>query len=263
MAVLVSLQGLTKTYGRGRHRIPAVLGVNLDLETGLTTGLVGESGSGKSTVARLILGLETPDSGQVLIGGRDLATLVPRERQDLRRRMQIVFQDPDGALDPRDSVGSSLEEGLRNLRWSRADRRRRVREVVDMVGIPADRLNDHPHRFSGGQKQRLVIARALTVGPEFLVLDEPVSALDVSVQAQVINLLKDLKAELGLTYLFVSHDLHLVAYLSDTIAVMKEGVVVETGQVGTIVNTPADPYTQELFADQPRFQQEPEPPFPL
>jgi len=210
--------------------------------------LVGESGCGKTTLSRALLRLAPLDAGSVEFDGQNIGRLGRAKLREIRARMQIVFQDPASALDPRLSIRDSLEEGLANLGLSRDERDRRVRESLDRVGIAAARAGDYPHRFSGGQKQRVVIARALAMRPDFLVLDEPVSSLDVSVQAQIVNLLRELKGDLGLTYLFVSHDLDLVAYMSDRVAVMKDGRIVETGLTSEIIDASEHPYTRELFA---------------
>lgn len=256
MAVLVNAVGLAKRYraglvgGRGHV---ALSGVDLAVERGATLGLVGESGSGKTTLARILLGLVRPDAGRVEYDGHDLAASEPRLRRRLRSRMQIVFQDPASSLDPRLSVRASLDEGLANRGLPKRERRSEAARLLELVGVAAARMDDYPHRFSGGQKQRIAIARCLSAQPEFLVLDEPVSNLDVSVQAQMVNLLVELKRQLGLTYLFISHDLDLVAYLSDRIAVMREGAVVEQGPTRELLDAPAHPYTRSLFAARGRW----------
>jgi len=214
-------------------------------------GLVGESGCGKTTLARALLYLDPPTSGEVWIDGTLIGELGARELRRFRRRMQIVFQDPNSALNPKTNIQHSLEEGLINQGTAREARKRRISELLDLVGISPSHLHRYPHEFSGGQKQRIVIARALSMGPDFLVLDEPVSNLDVSIQAQIINLLLDLKAEFSLTYLFISHDLHLVAYLSDTIAVMYQGRLVELAPTEELIHRPLHPYTLKLFSSVP------------
>jgi peptide/nickel transport system ATP-binding protein len=234
-----------------RKEIQAVRGVSFEIERNTVFGLVGESGSGKTTLARAVLYLDPPGSGTVLFDGTDLGTLRPGELRGFRRRMQIVFQDPNSALNPMISVRRSLEEGLENLGFGRAERERRIAELAEMVSIPVARLSDHPHEFSGGQRQRIVIARALSMEPEFLVLDEPVSNLDVSIQAQITNLLLDLRERLSLTYLFISHDLNLVSYVSDVIAVMYRGRIVELGPTEEVTRHPVHPYTRHLFDSAP------------
>ena len=228
MAGLIEVRELSKRHrARGLHRpgpgVLAVDRVSFSIERGSVFGLVGESGCGKTTLARAILHLDPPTSGDVLYDGESLASLTRRRLREQRRKMQIVFQDPNGALDPKMRVRDSMEEGLKNLRVPPAERRRRVDELLELVGIPLEHAEQWPHEFSGGQKQRIVVARALTVAPDFLVLDEPVSNLDVSIQAQIVNLLLELRARFDLTYLFISHDLHLVAYVSDAIGVMFRG----------------------------------------
>jgi len=212
---------------------------------------VGESGCGKTTLVRSILFLDAPTSGDVWFDGTLLNALSSRQLRPFRKRMQIVFQDPNSALDPKMRINDSLAEGLINRQIAPAERQRRITRMLDLVGIsPAYRFR-YPHEFSGGQKQRIVIARALTMEPEFMVLDEPVSNLDVSIQAQIINLLLDLKNELHLTYLFISHDLNLVAYLSDRIAVMYRGRLVEMAATEEILKNPKHPYTLKLFSSMP------------
>jgi oligopeptide/dipeptide ABC transporter ATP-binding protein len=256
MAGLIEIRTLTKRHrARGLHRpgagVLAVDRVSFAIERGSVFGLVGESGCGKTTLARAILHLDPPTSGEVVYDGAVIGQLGGRALREHRRRMQIVFQDPNGALDPKMRIRDSMEEGLRNLRVSATDRRRRVEELLELVGIPAEHASRWPHEFSGGQKQRIVVARALTMDPDFLVLDEPVSNLDVSIQAQIINLLLDLRTRFNLTYLFISHDLHLVAYVSDRIGVMYRGRLVETADTAAIMSGPLHPYTQRLFASVP------------
>lgn len=249
---LVDLDNVSKTFrskGLARPATSAVRGVSLTMPRGGVFGLVGESGSGKTTLARALLFLDPPTEGRVRFDGVDLGGLRRSEIRAMRRRMQIVFQDPTGALNPRLRVRKSLEEGLHNLGLGGAEVVERIDEVSDLVSIPATHLVRYPHEFSGGQIQRLVIARALTMRPEFLVLDEPVSSLDVSIQARIVNLLIDVKQKLSLTYLFISHDLNLVAYLCDRIAVMRAGRLVEVGNADDLIEAPSHIYTRRLFAD--------------
>jgi oligopeptide/dipeptide ABC transporter ATP-binding protein len=256
MAGLIEVRDLSKRHrARGLHRpgsgVLAVDRVSFSIERGSVFGLVGESGCGKTTLARAILHLDPPTSGDVLYDGEGLASLTRRRLREQRRKMQIVFQDPNGALDPKMRVRDSMEEGLKNLRFAPAERRRRVDELLELVGIPLEHAARWPHEFSGGQKQRIVVARALTVAPDFMVLDEPVSNLDVSIQAQIVNLLLELRARFDLTYLFISHDLHLVAYVSDAIGVMFRGRMVERAATASIMARPRHPYTQRLFSSVP------------
>jgi len=229
----------------------AVDGVSLSIEKGSSFGLVGESGSGKTTLAKAIMYLDPPTEGSVRYRGIELASLPARALRAERKRMQIVFQDPHSSLDPRMRVRDSLAEGLVNLGVPRAERERRVVRLLDLVGMSASSASRYPHEFSTGQRQRLVIARALTMEPDFLVLDEPVSNLDVSIQAQVINLLGDIKQELGLTYLFISHDINLVAYMCDNIAVMYRGKIVEQAPTALLLSSPRNEYTAALLAATP------------
>jgi oligopeptide/dipeptide ABC transporter ATP-binding protein len=261
VAPLVEIDRLTKHFpvksagiGRPQRHLSAVEDVSLTIERGETLGLVGESGSGKTTLARLALRLLPLTSGAIRIGGVDVHTADRRELRALRRRVQIVFQDPFSSLDPRMSVGSIVSEGLQGV--GRAERDRRVGELLERVGLPPAFARRHPHQLSGGQRQRVGIARALAVGPQFLVLDEPVSALDVSVQSQVLNLLRDLQEELGLTYLFISHDLTVVRHLANRIAVMYLGKLVELAPADEIFDNPRHPYTKALLSAMPTITAE-------
>jgi len=241
-----------KGWGKPRAVVHAVDRVSLQIRVGETLGLVGESGCGKSTLGRLILRLIEPTAGDVLFEGRSLSTLGGAELRAARRRMQIVFQDPYGSLNPRMRVSSIVGEGLAIHRiGTRGDRRARVAKLLEMVGLPPEAASRHPHEFSGGQRQRIGIARALAVEPRFIVADEAVSALDVSVQAQILNLLADLKDRLALTLLFISHDLRVVEHLSDRVAIMYLGRIVELATRDEIYGDARHPYTRALLAAVP------------
>jgi len=232
-----------------RGVVRAVDGISFAIEGGRTLGVVGESGCGKSTTAKLVLGLETPSSGAIRFEGRDLQTLSPAERRHYRRSVQAVFQDPYASLNPRMRIGAIIAEPLiTNERLERGEVRRRILKLLDLVGLPGHAADLFPHEFSGGQRQRIAIARALALSPKLVVLDEPVSALDVSIRAQILNLLRDLQAQFGLSYLFIAHDLAAVAHMSHAIAVMYLGKIVESGEADTLVRAPKHPYTEALFA---------------
>jgi oligopeptide transport system ATP-binding protein len=229
-------------------QVRAVDGISFSIPRGQTLGLVGESGSGKSTACRAVLQLIRPTSGSVKFEGRELAGLSRRRMRPLRREMQMIFQDPYASLNPRKRVGQIVGDPLRRQGVaSGADLRRRVQELLERVGLSSEHHNRFPHEFSGGQRQRIGIARALALAPKLVICDEPVSALDVSIQAQIVNLLDDLQDEFGLTYLFVAHDIGVVRHISDRIAVMHDGKIVEQGSADQVCEHPSDPYTRKLL----------------
>jgi len=241
--------GSTGLIGGRKLSIKAVAGVDLQIQPGETLGLVGEAGSGKSTLGRLILKLLEPTEGAVYFDGRDLSTLGRTELRTLRRQMQLVFQDPYASLNPRMRVRSIVGEGIEIHKLARgAEKERKIAELLAMVGMDAGAMDRLPHEFSGGQRQRIGIARALAVNPRFLVLDEPVSALDVSIQAQIINLLQDLQEKLKLTYLFIAHDLRVVEHISNRVAIMYLGKIVEIASRDEIYLNPRHPYTRALLS---------------
>jgi ABC-type glutathione transport system ATPase component len=258
---LLEVRNLTKIYpqaesafggkSRGRNEVCAVDDVSLDIHAGETLGLVGESGSGKSTIGRLILRLIEPTSGSIRFEDRDLLAADPGEMRRLRRDMQVIFQDPFASLDPRYRVEDIIAEPLIIHHESRGDNRTRVIELLRAVGLDESILRRFPHEFSGGQRQRIGIARALALRPKFIVADEPVSALDVSVGAQIVNLLAQLQRGFGLTYLFISHSMPVVRYLSTRIAVMYRGKIVEVGPTEQITERPQHPYTRSLLEATP------------
>jgi ABC-type oligopeptide transport system ATPase subunit len=259
---LVEIRDLTKVFplgesifgGGAKGEVRAVDGVSLTIEQGETLGLVGESGSGKSTLGRLVLRLLEPTSGQILFAGTDLTQAGRREMRRLRRDMQIIFQDPFGSLDPRMKVADIIAEPLIiHERISAAVRRERTAQLLKAVGLDGSAMWRYPHEFSGGQRQRVGIARALALKPKFIVADEAVSALDVSVGAQIVNLLADLQRQFGLTYLFISHSMPVVRYLATRIAVMYRGKLVEVGASEQVVTQPAHPYTRSLLAATPEL----------
>jgi peptide/nickel transport system ATP-binding protein len=257
----LEVTSLVKTYrvaGAGplsrKSARPALAGVSFSMRRGLSFGVVGESGSGKSTLARIALALDWPDSGAVRLEGRSLFDLRRRELRALRAHMQMVFQDPYGSLDPRQRIERIVAEPLTALGGaSRAERRARVHASLEAVGLKASDAVKHPHEFSGGQRQRIAIARALITRPKLVVADEPVSALDVSVQAQALNLMSDLQSEAGVTFLLISHDLAVVAHICGTTAVMYRGGIVEIGPTDALFAEPAHPYTRELIDATPRL----------
>jgi oligopeptide transport system ATP-binding protein len=233
-------------------QVKAVDGISFSIPRGQTLGLVGESGSGKSTACRAVLQLIKPTSGSVRFEGREIAGLSRRQMRPLRRQMQMIFQDPQASLNPRKRVGQIVGDPLRRQGIaSGTEMRRRVQELLERVGLSSEHYNRFPHEFSGGQRQRIGIARALALQPELVIADEPVSALDVSIQAQIINLLDDLQDELGLTYLFVAHDIGVVRHISDRIAVMHDGKIVEEGTADQVCEHPSDDYTKKLLSAVP------------
>ena len=251
---LLTVENLTKHFPiKGGGVIHAVNGVNLSQRRGETIGIVGESGCGKSTLARLCLRLVEPTSGAIRFDGEDIGALPARALRTRRRDMQIIFQDPYASLDPRMSVGDIIREPLDiHGIGSRAERRAEVAQLLEKVGLPPDAARRYPHEFSGGQRQRIGIARAIALKPKLVVADEPVSALDLSIQSQVLNLLVALRAEMNLSYLFISHDLAVIRYISDRVAVMYLGRIVELADVDALYAEPAHPYTRALLSAIPQ-----------
>ena len=250
---MLEVQSITKHYRTKRGVVRAVEGVSFAVRPKTTLALVGESGCGKTTIAKMILQLERPTSGAIRFEGRDVATMDATALKAYRRQVMAVFQDPYASLNPRLRVGTIIAEPiLAHENPGRAAVERRVAEVLDVVGMPAGSARLYPHEFSGGQRQRIAIARALALRPRMMVLDEPVSALDVSIRAQVLNLLADIQAEFGLTYLIIAHDLALVEHFSDDVAVIYLGRVAEAGPTGEVFAAPRHPYTQALLAAVPQ-----------
>lgn len=236
--------------------LKAVDNVSLSVSENEILGIVGESGCGKSTLGKTILHLLEPTSGEVWFNGEKIERQNSLQMRNIRKNMQIIFQDPANSLNPRQSIGNILDEPLKIHKFGdKTDRIRRVKELLDMVQMPSNILNRYPHEFSGGQCQRIGIARALALEPRLIIADEPVSALDVSVQAQIINLMKELKTELGLSYIFISHDLGVVRHISDRVAVMYLGKIVESGNTEDVITSPLHPYTNALLSAVPKIEQ--------
>ena len=234
--------------GLGRRRVRAVRGVDLHIEVGETLGLVGESGSGKSTIGNAVLGLVPPAAGRIMLHGKEITRVPAAARRALATRIQVVFQDPYGSLNPSRTIGSTLAEPVRVHRGlSRANAAPLVTAALERVGLPVAAAGRYPAQFSGGQRQRIAIARALILEPELVICDEPTSALDLSVQAQILNLLLELQRDLGLAYLFISHDIDVVRHLAHRVVVLRDGEVVEHGPVGRVTTNPRHPYTQALL----------------
>lgn len=249
---LLSVRGLTKHFGPPKRLVRAVEDVALDIAAGETVGLVGESGSGKSTIGRVILRLAEPTRGEIWWEGQDIVPLKPGAMRELRRHMQIIFQDPAGALDPRLNVSAIIAEPLQSYGvGAAAAQTARVRELLQLVGLPAEAANGYPHEFSGGQQQRIGIARALALSPRLIVCDEPLSALDLSVQAQILTLLTDVQRQFGISYLFISHNLGVVRRIASRVVVLYLGRVVEAGSTARVFERPSHPYTQSLLAAVP------------
>ena len=257
--VILSIRGLTKHYElssaffRSKDVVHAVESVNLEIHEGETLGIVGESGCGKSTLGRMIVRLEEPTDGVILFEGNDLAKVSKKKLRGLRQRFQMIFQDPYASLNPRRQIGQIIEEPLRVHGVGKDERRTRAKELLRRVGLDENAYEKYPHEFSGGQRQRVVIARALALNPRLVVADEPVSALDVSIQAQVLNIFKDLQKDLQLTYVFIAHDLGVVRHVSDRIAVMYLGRIVELAEADDLYESPAHPYSQALLSANPRM----------
>lgn len=256
---ILSIRGLSKNYElssaffRGKDVVHAVDSVNLEVQEGETLGIVGESGCGKSTLGRMIVRLEDPTDGVILFEGKDLAKVSKKKLRGLRQRFQMIFQDPYASLNPRRQIGQIVEEPLRIHGVAKNERRVKAKELLRRVGLDENAYEKYPHEFSGGQRQRVVIARALALNPRLVVADEPVSALDVSIQAQVLNIFKDLQKDLKLTYIFIAHDLGVVRYVSDRIAVMYLGKIVELANADDLYESPAHPYSQALLSANPRM----------
>jgi ABC-type glutathione transport system ATPase component len=248
---LLQVSELTVGYRHGGRLHRALDQVSLDVKPGETVGIVGESGAGKSTLGRAVLGLVPVTAGTIRFGGQDITRLGRRDRVALAARLQVVFQDPNSSLNPARTVGSSVAEPLLGQHRPRREAEGKVAEMLERVGLPGDAAGRYPRQFSGGQKQRIAIARALIASPELVVCDEALSALDLSVQAQIINLLLDLRRDLGLSYLFIGHDLAVIRHLADRVMVLRQGRVVEQGSTAQVCEQPADPYTRALMEAAP------------
>jgi oligopeptide/dipeptide ABC transporter ATP-binding protein len=260
---ILSIRNLSKNYtlagGFGRRSkdfVHAVENISLEITEGETLGIVGESGCGKSTLGRMIVRLEDPTAGSIIFEGKDLAKESNRALRSIRKRLQMIFQDPYASLNPRRQIGKIVEEPLRIHGMGKSERRTIALDLLKKVGLDENSYEKYPHEFSGGQRQRVVIARALALNPKLVVADEPVSALDVSIQAQVLNLFKDIQKELGLTYIFIAHDLGVVRHVSDRIAVMYLGKVVELAKAEDLYAHPSHPYTQALLSANPRMDKD-------
>ena len=248
---LVELKNVSLTFNKGKsNEVKAIYDVSFDIYEGEIFGLVGESGSGKTTVGRSILKLYDIDSGTVTFAGNDISSLKGKDLHDFRKTAQMIFQDPQASLNGRMKIRDIIAEGIdiHKLAKSKEEREAKVKELINLVGLNEDHLSRYPHEFSGGQRQRIGIARALAVNPHFIVADEPISALDVSIQAQVVNLMQKLQHEQGLTYLFIAHDLSMVKYISDRIGVMHWGKLLEVGPADEIYHNPIHPYTKSLLS---------------
>lgn len=251
---LLEVEGLKKYFQVGKGQtLKAVDDISFQIKKGQTLGLVGESGCGKTTVGRTLLRIYEPDAGKILFDGKDISRVSKKEAKELTRRMQMVFQDPYASLNPFFTVGEIVEEGMKihKMYHSETERMERVYELLEMVGLNKDHANRFPHEFSGGQRQRVGIARALALNPEFIVCDEPISALDVSIQAQVVNMLMKFQEEMDLTYLFIAHDLSMVRHIADQTAVMYLGTMVEYGSTRDVYERPVHPYTRGLLSAVP------------
>lgn len=262
--ILLRVEGLKKYFPVRRGFFQRVAGwvkavdeVSFEIPRGKTLGLVGESGCGKTTVGRTVLKLVEPDAGRIVYDGTDISDFTPQQMQPLRKELQVVFQDPFGSLNPRMTIGASIQEGLRTRGiTNRTDRKSKLEALLEMVGMAPAAADRYPHEFSGGQRQRIGIARALSVEPSMIVCDEPVSALDVSIQAQIINLLQDLQETFKISYLFISHDLNVVGYISDAVAVMYLGQIMECAPVDALFDNPCHPYTLALLSAAPSGRRE-------
>lgn len=245
-----------KKFLKGNTEFIAVNNVTFSINKGETVALVGESGSGKSTLARSILGLETLNGGEILFKGKNLSVMNAKQEKEIRKNMQIVFQDPLGSVNPRKTIENIISEPLISYRYPKNEIKNRVIELLDIVGLDNNSLYKYPHQFSGGQLQRIGIARSIALNPEFLILDEPTSALDVSVQARILKLLKELQDRLGLTYLFITHDLNVVEAFAERVLVMRKGEIVEAGDLEQIFKSPKHEYTKRLLNSNLLFAQE-------